>query len=70
MCETKYRSINPDDYKFKEQFFGFVEAMVGVRRNWKYSIVSTYFLFYKKPSSRPSTKSFLIFGHILVLKVP
>ena len=30
----------------------------------------TYIRFvYKKPSSRPSTKSFLIFGHILVLKV-
>jgi len=26
-------------------------------------------VFYKKPSSSPSTKSFLIFGHILVLKV-
>ena len=29
----------------------------------------TRFLFYKKPSSRPSTKSFLIYGHVLVLKV-
>ena len=26
-------------------------------------------LFYKKPSLQPSTKSFLSFGHILVLKV-
>ena len=26
-------------------------------------------VFNKKPSSRPCTKSFLIFGHILVLKV-
>ena len=25
--------------------------------------------FYKKPSSRPSTKSFLIFGQILVVKI-
>ena len=27
------------------------------------------FFFYKKPRSKPSTKSFLIFGHILALKV-
>ena len=26
-------------------------------------------IFYRKPSSRPGTRSFLIFGHILVLKV-
>ena len=26
--------------------------------------------FYKQPSSRPSSKSFLIFGHILVVNVP
>ena len=26
-------------------------------------------VFYKKSSSRPSTKSFLIFGNVLVLKV-
>ena len=25
--------------------------------------------FYKKPRSRPSSKSFLIFGHIILLKV-
>ena len=30
---------------------------------------STTRFFYKKPSSRPSTKSFSIFGHILVLKI-
>ena len=28
-----------------------------------------YTLFYKKPSSWPSIKSFLLLGHILVLKV-
>ena len=32
-------------------------------------VLITRFLFYKKPSSRPSTKSFLIFGHILALKI-
>ena len=32
-------------------------------------INGTRFLFYKKPSSMPSTKSFLIFGYILFLKV-
>ena len=31
-------------------------------------IKGTY-IFYKKPSSRPIAKSFLMFGHILVLKV-
>ena len=31
--------------------------------------MNTCLLLYKKPSSRPSTKSFLIFDHILVLKV-
>ena len=31
--------------------------------------VSRYKFFSKKPSSLPSTKSFLIFGRILVLKV-
>ena len=31
--------------------------------------MKNYTFFYKKPSQRPSTKSFLIFGRILVLKV-
>ena len=31
--------------------------------------VGVHAFFYNKPSSRPSTKSFLLFGHILVLKV-
>ena len=34
--------------------------------DWGYAY--TFFL-YQKPSSRPSTESFLIFGHILVPKL-
>ena len=34
-----------------------------------YQIKSVHMVFYKKLNSRPSTKSFSSFGHILVLKV-
>ena len=37
--------------------------------NFKLAFIPATRFLYKKPSSRPSTKSFLIFGHILVLKV-